>query len=200
MRYICVYCGSQAGADHRYQQAATQLGQYLAEQGCGLVYGGGNVGLMGVVARSVLESGGQVIGVIPEAMVGRELAQEGVTQLEVVPTMHERKARMAALSDAFIAMPGGYGTLEELFEIITWAQLGIHAKPIGLLNVSGYFDAFVKLVEHAVQEGFVKPEYRHFWMLRSEPEALLEALWQHEMPAVRPWPLRGAQKRRWDAI
>lgn len=193
MRYLCVYCGSQTGTDMRYRQAASLMGQLLAERGYGLVYGGGHVGLMGTIAEAVLNAGGRVIGVIPEAMVERELAYRQVTQLEIVPSMHERKARMASLADAFIAMPGGYGTLEELFEMITWAQLGIHAKPIGILNVSGYFDALAAMLEHAVQEGFIRAAYRHFWVLRSEPAALLEALWQHEMPPVRPWSERGIQ-------
>jgi uncharacterized protein (TIGR00730 family) len=200
MRYICVYCGSQAGTDRRYRQAASAMGQLLAKRGYGLVYGGGHVGLMGIVAEAVLAAGGSVIGVIPEAMVGRELAYQQVTQLEVVPTMHERKARMASLADAFIAMPGGYGTLEELIEIITWAQLGIHAKPIGILNVSGYFDALAAMIEHAFQEGFIRDEHRHFWVLRAEPEALLEALWQHQMPPVRPWQERGSQGQLSDLI
>jgi len=200
MRYICVYCGSQAGTDRRYRQAASLMGQLLAKQGYGLVYGGGHVGLMGTVAEAVLEAGGSVIGVIPEAMVGRELAYTAVTQLEIVPTMHERKARMASLSDAFIAMPGGYGTLEELFEIITWAQLGIHAKPIGILNVLGYFDALAAMLERAVEDGFIRAEYRYFWVLRSDPEALLEALWQHEMPPVRPWQKRRIQGELTDSI
>ena len=126
-------------------------------------------------------------------MVGRELAYKGVTRLEIVPTMHERKARMASLADAFIAMPGGYGTLDELFEIITWAQLGIHAKPIGILNVSGYFDALAAMIGRAVEEGFIRAEHRLFWVLRAEPADLLEALWQHEMPPVRPWQRRGVE-------
>ena len=200
MRYICVYCGSQAGTDPRYRQAARVMGQLLAKSGYGLVYGGGHVGLMGTIAEAVLEAGGSVIGVIPEAMVGRELAYREVTQLEIVPTMHERKARMASMADAFIAMPGGYGTLEELFEIITWAQLGIHAKPIGILNVAGYFDALAAMIERAVQDGFIRAEHRHFLVLRSEPAALLEALWQHDMPPVRPWQSRGAQGERSDLV
>jgi len=200
MRYICVYCGSRAGADARYQQTARLMGQTLVEQGYGLVYGGGHVGLMGAVAEAVLQAGGHVIGVIPEAMVGRELAYRQVTQLEIVPSMHKRKSRMAALADAFVAMPGGYGTLEELFEIITWAQLGIHAKPIGLLNVANYFDALAAMIEHAVQEGFIRSEHRHFWTLRDEPAALLEALRRHDMPPVRPWPGRGLQGEPSDVI
>ncbi|PON16883.1 TIGR00730 family Rossman fold protein [Candidatus Entotheonella serta] len=192
MHYICVYCGSQAGTDMRYRQTAARMGQLLAEQGYGLVYGGGHVGLIGTVAEAALEAGGSVIGVIPEAMVERELAYKKVTQLEIVPTMHERKARMASLADAFIAMPGGYGTLEELFEIITWAQLDIHAKPTGILNVAGYFDALAAMIKRAVEEGFVRAEHRHFWVLRTEPAALLNALREHQMPPVRPWEKRGA--------
>ena len=186
MQRICVYCGSQTGHHERYRQAAVVLGQRLAERGHGLVYGGGSVGLMGIIADAVLTSGGKVDGVIPEAMVGRELAHQNVTQLHVVPTMHDRKARMAELSDAFIAMPGGYGTLDELFEIITWAQLGLHQKPIGLLNVDGYFDALATLIEHAIGEGFVRPEHRHFWVMADAPDELLDALARHERPPVRP--------------
>jgi uncharacterized protein (TIGR00730 family) len=162
------------------------LGKRLAERGHGLVYGGASVGLTGIIADAVLNSGGEVDGVIPEAMVGRELAHQRVTQLHVVPTTHDRKARMAELSDAFIAMPGGYGTLDELFEIITWAQLGMHQKPIGLLNVDGYFDALVVLIDHAVSEGFVRPEHRHFWVIADAPDELLDALVQPERPSVRP--------------
>jgi len=192
MQRICVYCGSQTGHHERYRQAAVALGQRLVERGHGLVYGGGSVGLMGIIADAVLQSGGEVDGVIPEALVGRELAHQQVTQLHVVPTMHDRKARMAELSDAFIAMPGGYGTLDELFEIITWAQLGIHQKPIGLLNVDGYFDALVALIDHAIGEGFVRPEHRHFWVIADAPDELLDALVQNARPSVRPWRRQGA--------
>ncbi len=192
IRNICVYCGSKPGDDERYRQAAVALGTLLAERGHGLVYGGGNVGLMGVIAETALHSGGEVYGVIPEAMVGRELAFGELTQLHIEPTMHDRKARMAELSDAFIAMPGGYGTLEELFEIITWAQLGIHQKPIGLLNINGYYDALVNLIDHAIREAFIRPEHRHFWVMADEPAALLDALDEHEPPAVRPWRNKGA--------
>jgi hypothetical protein len=186
MPRICVYCGSQTGHHERYRQAAVALGQCLVQRGHGLVYGGGSVGLMGIIADAVLQSGGEVDGVIPEALVGRELAHQQVTQLHVVPTMHDRKARMAELSDAFIAMPGGYGTLDELFEIITWAQLGLHQKPIGLLNVDGYFDALVALIDHAIGEGFVRPEHRHFWVIADTPDDLLDALVQNERPSMRP--------------
>src|SRR5215472_18943113 len=141
---------------HSTWQGATDMGRLLAGRGYGLVYGGGHVGLMGVIADAVLASGGEVIGVIPESMVARELAHTGVTRLDVVAGMHERKARMAALADAFIALPGGYGTFEELFEVITWAQIGLHRKPIGLLNVAGYFDALKALVDQAITEGFIR--------------------------------------------
>ena len=187
MRNICVFCGSQSGTDLRYRQAAIELGALLAQRGHGLVYGGGHVGLMGVIADAVLEAGGSVTGVIPRPMTERELAHETVTKLYVVSSMHERKALMASLSDAFIALPGGYGTLEELFEVIAWAQLGIHRKPIGLLNVAGYFDALLSLVEHMIGEGFIKTKYRGLFVNAEQPRALLDALQRHQMPATRRW-------------
>jgi hypothetical protein len=152
------------------------MGKLLVRHGYGLVYGGGHVGLMGVVADAVLASGGEVIGVIPESMVARELAHTGLTQLQVVPGMHARKARMAELADAFIALPGGYGTFEELFEVITWAQLGMHRKPIGLLNVAGYFDALKALVDQAIAEGFIRAEHQHILTIADDPNALLAML------------------------
>lgn len=176
MQRICVFCGSQVGSNGLYRLAATDLGQLLVRHGYGLVYGGGHVGLMGVIADAVLASGGEVIGVIPESMVARELAHTGVTQLQVVPGMHERKARMAELADAFIALPGGYGTFEELFEVITWAQLGMHRKPIGLLNVAGYFNALKTLVDQAIAEGFVRTEHRYLLTIADDPSTLLEML------------------------
>ena len=176
MSRICVFCGSQAGANDLYRQTATDMGQLLALRGYGLVYGGGHVGLMGVIADAVLASGGEVIGVIPESMVARELAHTGVTRLDIVPGMHERKARMAALADAFIALPGGYGTFEELFEVITWAQIGLHRKPIGLLNVAGYFDALKALVDHAIAEGFIRSEHRRLLTIADAPTTLLDTL------------------------
>lgn len=187
MRNICVFCGSQSGADPRYRQAAIELGGLLAQRGHGLVYGGGHVGLMGIIADAVLEAGGSVTGVIPKPMTERELAHETVTKLYVVSSMHERKALMASLSDAFIALPGGYGTLEELFEVIAWAQLGIHRKPIGLLNVAGYFDALLSLVEHMIGEGFIKTKHRGLFVTAEQPQALLDALQRHQMPATRRW-------------
>ena len=176
MQRICVFCGSQAGTNGLYRQAATDMGRLLALRGYGLVYGGGHVGLMGVIADAVLASGGEVIGVIPGSMVARELAHTGVTHLHVVPGMHDRKARMATLADAFIALPGGYGTFEELFEVITWAQIGLHRKPIGLLNVAGYFDALRALVEHAITEGFIRSEHRRLLTIADAPATLLDTL------------------------
>ncbi|MFQ5341864.1 MAG: TIGR00730 family Rossman fold protein [Anaerolineae bacterium] len=187
MKRVCVFCGSNNGVNSLYQHAAEELGQLLIQRNHGLVYGGGSVGLMGVIADAVLAGGGEVIGVIPEAMATKELAHPDVTIMHVVPGMHARKARMAELADAFIAMPGGYGTFEELFEVITWAQLGIHHKPIGLLNVAGYFDALVGFVDHAIAEGFIKPVHRQLIVTAEQPAALLDCLAHHKMPAVRKW-------------
>lgn len=175
MRF-CVFCGSRLGVRKEYRQAAVDLGKCLLNEGIGLVYGGGRVGLMGVVADTVLAGGGEVAGVIPESMASREVAHHGLTQLDVVQGMHPRKARMAELSDAFIAMPGGFGTFEELFEVITWSQLRFHAKPIGLLNVLGYFDPFMELVDHAVQQGFIREENRSLFEMADSPERLLTRL------------------------
>jgi uncharacterized protein (TIGR00730 family) len=187
MQRICVFCGSSIGTNEIYQQAATELGHLLVQRGYGLVYGGGGIGLMGVIADAVVRRGGEVIGVIPETLVAKELAHPGVTVMHVVPSMHARKARMAALADAFIAMPGGFGTFEELFEVITWAQLGMHRKPIGLLNVAGYFTALVGLIDHAIAEGFVKSEHWRLLVLADQPAALLEALAHHTLPPVHTW-------------
>jgi hypothetical protein len=187
MQQICVFCGSQAGNHPHYQEAAADLGRLLARRGHGLVYGGGHVGLMGTIAEAVLQAGGEVTGVIPEAMVTRELAHHGVTHLEVVSSMHERKARMATLAEAFIALPGGYGTLEELFEVITWAQLGIHQKPIGLLNVAGYFNPLITFIDQAIGAGFIRAEHRQLLVVAKQPATLLEILAQHRMPVTGPW-------------
>ncbi|MCZ6871990.1 MAG: TIGR00730 family Rossman fold protein [bacterium] len=184
---ICVFCGSRLGKDAIYRQAAFELGRALALRGYGLVYGGSHVGLMGVIADAVINNGGEVDGVIPEPMVSRELAHLEITRRHVVGSMHERKARMAELSDAFIAMPGGFGTFEELFEIITWAQLGIHHKPIGLLNINGYFNPLQDLIEQSIKEDFVKPEHRHLTFLQDQPGAMLDAIERHRMPPTRPW-------------
>jgi hypothetical protein len=172
MRY-CVFCGSNRGANPAYTAAAAELARCLAGAGIGIVYGGGNVGLMGVLADSALAEGGAVIGVIPRMLVEREIAHQGLTELRVVGSMHERKALMADLSDAFIAMPGGYGTLDEFCEILTWTQLGLQRKPIGILNVDGYFDRLLDLFDHAVQQQFVKPMHRDMIVTDESPESLI---------------------------
>ena len=187
MRNICVFCGSQSGTDLRYRRAAIELGGLLAQRGHGLVYGGGHVGLMGIIADAVMQAGGTVTGVIPKPMTERELAHKTVTKLYVVSSMHERKALMASLSDSFIALPGGFGTLEELFEVIAWAQLGIHRKPIGLLNVGGFFDALISFVDYMVVEGFVKSKYRGLFVTAEQPADLLDALQKHQLPPTRRW-------------
>jgi uncharacterized protein (TIGR00730 family) len=161
-----------------YADHARRLGTALAARALGLVYGGGHIGLMGLLADAVLRAGGEVIGVIPQAMVAKELAHTGLTELRVVASMHERKALMADLADGFAALPGGFGTGDEFFEILSWAQLGLHAKPIGLLNVTGYFDALLAWLDHTVQEGFVKPIHRRLLLVANEPEQLLDLLLQ----------------------
>jgi hypothetical protein len=171
-----VYCGSNPGGRPGYRDAAAALGRLVAGRGIGLVYGGGNVGLMGVVAEAALGAGGEVIGVIPRAFVEKEVAHFGVSDLRIVGSMHERKALMADLSDAFVALPGGLGTLEELFETWTWAQLGLHAKPCGLLNVAGFFDPLVAFLDHAVRERFLKPPHRSLLIVEPAPGPLLDRL------------------------
>jgi uncharacterized protein (TIGR00730 family) len=176
MKRVCVFCGSSTGARSSYEAAAKRLGELLAKRGIGLVFGGGRIGLMGAVADAVLAKGGEAIGVIPDSLMQREIGHPGVTTLHVVETMHERKALMADLSDAFIAMPGGYGTLEEICEIITWSQLGIQAKPCGFLNVDHYWDGFLQFLDHAVQERFLRSENRDLIQVASAPEEMLEKL------------------------
>jgi hypothetical protein len=169
MKAIAVYCGASPGANPVYAAAACELARVLVARDIGLVYGGGKVGLMGVIADEVLRHGGQAIGVIPRALLEREVGHMGLTQQFVVNDMHERKARMAELADGFIAMPGGMGTLEELFEMLTWSQLGIHAKPVGLLNVNGFYDRLIAFVAHQQEEGFVRPA--HAALMMAEPSA-----------------------------
>ena len=182
---LCVFCGSRSGADSAYRDAAESLGRLFVARQIGLVYGGGSVGLMGIVADAVLAAGGEVIGVIPEMLATRELLHPSVTDMHTVPSMHARKALMADLSDGFIALPGGYGTFEELFEVATWAQLGIHSKPVGLLNVRGFFDPLVALIKHAVQEGFIKPTQRSLIVVAEKPDDLLARLAAQPLPPSR---------------
>lgn len=187
MRRVCVFCGSSLGSSPAYAEAARGLGEALARRRLGLVCGGGSVGLMGVVADAALAAGGEVVGVIPEALERRELAHRNLTRLEVVGSMHERKARMAELSDAFVALPGGLGTLEELAEVLTWAQLGLHRKPCALLDAGGYWRPLVAFLDHAVSERFVRPEHRAMLLVEADPEALLDRLSRHRPPAVQRW-------------
>ncbi|MEY2571474.1 MAG: hypothetical protein QOE63_1824 [Acidimicrobiaceae bacterium] len=174
LRSVAVYCGSSSGTDPALAAAAAELGEVLAAQEIALVYGGGRVGLMGVVADAVLASGGQVTGVITEALAAREVAHRGVTDLVIVATMHERKAMMSARADAFIALPGGYGTLDELFEAVTWTQLGVHAKPCGLLDTTGFFEHLLSFLDVAVEQGFVRAEHRHLLLHESDASVLLD--------------------------
>lgn len=176
MKTLAVYCGAAHGANPLYADAARGLARAMVEHNISLVYGGGKVGLMGVIADEVLRLGGEATGVIPRALVEREVGHAGLTRLFVVKDMHERKAMMSDLSEGFIAMPGGMGTLEELFEMVTWFQLGIHAKPIGLLNVNGFYDGLRSFVHHQVEEGFVRPEHEGLMMAESDPEALIRRL------------------------
>ncbi len=176
IRRVCVFCGSRPGARPSYARAARQLGTRLAAEGLGLVSGGGRVGLMGVVANAVLDGGGEAIGVIPQALAAREVGHTDLTELHVVGTMHQRKAMMADLADAFVAMPGGLGTLEELSEVLTWSGLGIHAKPCAVLDVDGYYQPLLAWLDHAVSEGFVSAQARAAVIVESDPDALVDRL------------------------
>ena len=193
MRRICVYCGSNVGENPIYRETAQAVGTLLASEGIGLVYGGGNVGLMGVLADAALAAGGEVIGIIPDGLFSREVGHPGLTEIRVVTTMHERKALMADLSDGFIALPGGMGTLDELFEILTWAQLGIHAKPCGLLNVAGYFNPLIALLDHMVAEKFLRPEHRALALVDDDAGRLLARFAEYQAPKVEKWLDRAAR-------
>ena len=186
MRRICVFCGSSPGARPAYAEATAEVARLLAGEGIGVVYGGGHVGLMGVLADTAMATGGEVIGVMPQALVDREIGHTEISELRVVGSMHERKALMADLSDAFIALPGGAGTLEELFEVYTWAQLGLHDKPCGLLDVEDYFSGLVGFLDHAVDERFLREEHRAMLIVEREPRALIERLAEFEPRAVTP--------------
>jgi len=187
VRRICVFCGSSAGKDPVYTERAAALGKLLAERGIGLVYGGASVGLMGAVADGALAAGGEVIGVIPKHLMRVEIAHANLTELHVTADMHERKAKMAELSDAFLALPGGAGTLEELAEIWTWAQLGLHGKPLGLVDVAGYYRPLHEFADHMVAEGFLKQEHRDLLFFDEDPAALLAAFAAYEPPASPKW-------------
>lgn len=187
MKAICVYCGSSPGRLEVYASAARALGQVLVERDLGLVYGGASIGLMGLIADTVLQLGGRAVGVIPQALARKEVVHRHLTELHVTRSMHERKTLMADLSDGFIAMPGGIGTFEEIFEIWTWAQLGIHAKPCGLLNVAGYYDALNTFLDHAAAEQFLKPPHRSLLIVEQAPQALLDRFASYQPPSVRKW-------------
>ncbi|WP_116135077.1 TIGR00730 family Rossman fold protein [Trinickia diaoshuihuensis] len=187
MKSVCVYCGSSIGAKPIYAQAAQMFARSLVKTGCSLVYGGGRVGLMGVIADEVLAAGGRAIGVIPELLVDKEVGHNGLTELHVVPDMHQRKRKMADLADAFVALPGGAGTLEELFEVYTWAQLGYHSKAIGLYDIGGYYAPLVGMLQHTVREGFMQQSYLNVLQIDSDADALLEKLRRYRPPGRDKW-------------
>jgi len=187
IRSLCVYCGSSNGADPAFAEATRELARACVEREIRVVYGGAQVGLMGLLADTALEAGGTVIGVIPQALIDREIGHRGLTELHVVGSMHERKALMAELADGFVALPGGVGTLEELVEVYTWSQLGLHRKPLGLLNVSGYYDGLAAFLDHAVREQFLRPEHRAVLAVESQPDALLDRLERAEPPRLVNW-------------
>ncbi len=192
MKSLCVYCGSSDKVGGHYLEAARQMGAAVAQRGIELVYGAGSTGLMGALADGVLEAGGEVVGVITEQFNTPELAHYGLTRLEVVADMHTRKARMFELADGFAALPGGYGTLEEFFEVLTWAQIGLHSKPVGLLNVQGYYDPLLGLVEHISEEGFIYSEHRRLFVSEADPQVLLDGLENYHPPeGLARWVDRG---------
>ena len=187
MQSVCVFCGSSPGIDPAYAQAARSLGRTLAEANVRLVFGGGHVGLMGVISNAALEAGGEAIGIIPKSLVERELAHPGLTDLRIVGSMHERKAMMSDLSEGFITLPGGTGTLEEFFEVLTWAQLGEHEKPCGLLNIAGYYDPLLAVFDQMVDEGFLSASNRALVLVESEPDKLLRRLDLYRPPEIPKW-------------
>jgi uncharacterized protein (TIGR00730 family) len=187
IKRMCVFCGSNSGARDSYVEAAVTVAGLLVRKGIGIVYGGGNVGLMGALADAALALGGEVIGVIPHALVMKEVAHSGLTDMHVVDSMHERKLLMAELSDGFLSLPGGYGTLDELFEVLTWVQLGIEDKPCGLLNVDGYYDGLLRFLDHGVAERFLRPAHRGMLISSGDPEALLDGLLAYEPVHTGKW-------------
>ena len=182
MKAVCIYCGSSDKINPEYLEVARQMGRVIADRGLQLWYGAGSTGLMGAVANGALEAGGEVIGVIPRIFVTPQLAHDGLTRMEVVDSMHQRKQRLATQADAFIALPGGYGTLEEFFEILTWSQIGLHRKPVGLLNILGYYDSLLAMVEHARLEGFIYIEHRALFASSDSPTELLDLLQHYQVP------------------
>ena len=187
MKRVCVYCGSSDGKKPEYKEAARTLGRAMLDKGIGLVYGGAQIGIMGEIADTVMEGGGEVIGIMPKSLADREIFHTGLTRLEIVDSMHERKAMMADLSDGFIALPGGLGTIEEIFEVLTWAQLGFHQKPCALLNALGYYDNLSAFLNHTVIEGFVNTASRSMLITESDPVTLLERFEEYEAPVVNKW-------------
>jgi len=193
MKRICVFCGSSSGSQPEYRACAEELAVELTRRNIGLVYGGGNVGLMGAIANAMLDAGGEAVGVIPEHLMTREIGHNRLTKLHVVRSMHERKALMADLADAFIALPGGFGTLEEFFEILTWSQLGLHAKPCGVVNVLGYYSPLLAMLDHAVEQRFLKSQNRALVLARDSPSELLEAFEEWRPVHFEKWLDRSTQ-------
>lgn len=187
MKKICVYCGSSSGKGDAYLAAADSLAQALVERDLGLVYGGASIGVMGALAQAVMKRGGEVVGIMPEALMRREIGSNHLSELQVVGSMHERKAAMAEQSDGFIALPGGMGTFEELFEILTWGQLGFHNKPIGLLNINGYYDHLIRFLEHSVSEGLLRQQHRDLLRVAQTAEDLLDSFLNEPAPLLDIW-------------
>lgn len=191
LKQICVYCGSNGGRLPEYIDQARAFGRELVKRDIGLVYGGAAVGIMGAVADAVMEAGGHAVGIIPESLMQKELAHRGLSELHVVQSMHERKTMMAEKADGFVALPGGAGTLEEIFETWTWAQLGMHKKPVGLLNIAGYYDALAVFLDHTVEEAFMRPQHRAMLAIENDPAALLDRFASYEPPTVSKWIAKG---------
>ncbi len=187
MKYVCVYCGSNPGRSPEYIRYARVLAKELVTRNIGLVYGGASVGIMGAIANTVLDGGGEVIGVMPQSLVDKEVSHNGLTELKVVNTMHERKAIMAEMSDGFIALPGGLGTIEEIFEVLTWSQLGFHKKPCSFLNIKQYYNSLSLFLDHAVEEQFIKPVHREMLLIEDDPSKLLDAMEEYDPPTVDKW-------------
>lgn len=187
IKRLCVYCGSSRGTKSEYTAGARRLAKTLVNNDIELIYGGASIGIMGVLADAVLEGGGRVTGIIPEDLMSREVAHSGINELKVVPSMHERKALMADMSDGFAALPGGLGTFEELFEILTWAQLGFHRKPVGILNIGGYFDYLIKFLDHAVNEQFLQHHHRSMLIIEDDPDTLLLRFTEYQSPVMKQW-------------